>query len=351
MSEYNEYVKEAKWYRKLSDEVVQCLLCPFKCVLNDAQRGKCKVRENRRGILYTLVYGRIIALHQDPIEKKPFYHVLPSKTAFSLATPGCNLSCKFCQNSDISQIWPEDASSKFLTPLQVVKLALKYKAPTIAYTYSEPIIFYEFMLETAKLAKEKGILNLMVTNGYINEAPLRELCKFIDAANVDLKGFDPNFYHNIVGGNLDEVLNSLKVMKKEGIWIEITNLVIPGLNDSAHLIRRMCKWIRENLGPETPIHFSKFYPMYKLRNIPPTPLKTLEQACEIAKSEGLNYVYIGNVPGHILENTYCPNCKNILIKRLGYMVSEINIDKEGKCKFCNKTIPGIWKSPLQHGLY
>ncbi len=341
-----EWIREAKYYRKLSEDTVQCLLCPFKCVLSDTQRGKCKVRENRRGALFTLVYGRLIALHQDPVEKKPFYHVLPSKTAFSVATPGCNLSCRFCQNFDISQKYPEDLDSKFLSPYQVVKLASKYKVPTIAYTYSEPIIFYEFMLETAKLAKEKGILNLMVTNGYINQEPLRELCEVIDAANVDLKGFDPNFYHNIVGGDLDEVLNSLKIMKEEGVWIEITNLIIPKLNDSPDVIRRMCKWIKENLGKETPLHFSKFYPMYKLREYPSTPLKILEQACQIAKSEGLEYVYIGNIPGHILENTYCFKCRNLLIRRVGYAVLEVNIDKQGICKFCGKQIPGIWKIHL-----
>ena len=337
-----KFIKEAKWYRTLPENRVQCLLCPYNCVLLPGQRGQCGVRENRGGKLYTLVYGRIVAYHIDPIEKKPFYHVLPASGSFSIATAGCNLHCKFCQNWDISQRKPEELDFRLLLPEDIVNLAIKYKCKSIAYTYSEPIVFYELVEDTAKLAKRKGLLNLMVTAGYINEEPLKELCKYIDAANVDLKGFTPEYYQNVVYGDLSTVLNTLKIMKENGVWVEITNLIVPTLNDDPQTIRKMCKWIKENLGPDVPLHFSRFYPMYKLRNLPPTPVSTLEKAVNIAKEEGLNYVYIGNVPGHPMENTYCPKCGHILIKRRGYMILENNII-DGKCKFCGNPIPGIWK--------
>lgn len=333
---------EAIYYKKLPDGKVQCLLDPFECVLAEGQRGRCRTRINKNGKLYSMVYGKAAAVHIDPIEKKPLFHVLPSAKAFSIATAGCNMGCLFCQNWQLSQATPEEVPYYNLSPQEVVDSAVKSGCETIAYTYSEPIIFYEYMLDTAKIAHQKGIKNLMVTAGFINPVPLRELCKYIDAAHVDLKGFSKEYYKNVVFGDLDTVLRTIKIMKEEGVWVEIVNLVVPTLNDDPKMIREMCVWIRENLGTEVPLHFSRFYPMYKLKNLPPTPIKTLEEAKLIAESEGLKYVYIGNVAGHPGENTYCPSCKKLLIKRIGYEILENNIN-QGNCKFCNRKIPGIWK--------
>jgi len=300
------------------------------------------VRENRDGILYTLVYSKPCAVHIDPIEKKPLFHVLPGSSAYSIATAGCNLRCKFCQNWQISQALPEDVESYDMAPQEVVDKAKKAGAKAIAYTYTEPTIFYEYMLDTAKIAKKEGILNVMHSAGHINEAPLKELCKYLDAANIDLKGFSQDFYGQMSLGNLDSVLQTLKILKEEGVWVEITNLVLPGFNDDPELIKRMCVWIKDNLGPNTPLHFSRFWPMYKLTNLSPTPVETLEKAKQIANDAGLKYVYIGNIPGSSAESTFCPVCRKLLIGRSGYTITENNI-KNGKCKFCNAEIPGIWK--------
>lgn len=289
----------------------------------------------------------------DPIEKKPFFHFLPQSKAFSIATAGCNLRCKFCQNWNIAQRPPEETQNYCLPPKDVVKLAKERNCDSIAYTYSEPVVFFEYMLETAKLAKEAGIKNVMHSAGYINEEPLRELCKYIDAANIDLKGFTEEYYQEVIGAgigaHLKPVLEALKIIKEEGIHLEITNLIVPTKNDNPKDIRKMCKWIRENLGPEVPLHFSRFWPQYQLRNLPPTPVKTLEMARRIAKEEGLKYVYIGNVPGHEGENTYCPRCNRLLIQRVGFHVLKNNISytftggqAAGRCKFCGEKISGVW---------
>jgi len=338
----NPQLKEALFYQKLAGNTVQCLLCPRRCVIPDKKRGFCGVRENQGGRLYTLVYARPCAVHIDPIEKKPLFHVLPGTPAFSIATAGCNLRCKFCQNWQISQAKPEEVESIELTPQDVVKQAKNSGCPVIAYTYTEPTIFYEYMLDTAKLAKLEGIKNVMHSAGHINEEPLRQLAKFLDAANIDLKGFNQKYYDEICLGDLDSVLRTLKILKQEGVHIEITNLILPGLNDDPQTIRQMCIWIRENLGPDTPIHFSRFWPMYKLTQLSPTPVATLEMAKAIAQSEGLNYCYIGNVPSHTAENTYCPNCKRLIIQRKGYSVGSIHI-REGRCEYCGYKIKGIWK--------
>jgi len=338
----NQDLKEAMYYQKMQDKIVQCQLCPRRCVIQDKKRGFCGVRENRDGILYTLVYAKPCAVHIDPIEKKPLFHVLPGSSAYSIATAGCNLRCKFCQNWQISQALPEDVESYDMTPQEVVYKAKKANAKAIAYTYTEPTIFYEYMLDTAKIAKKEGILNVMHSAGHINEAPLKELCKYLDAANIDLKGFSQDFYGQMSLGNLDSVLQTLKILKEEGVWVEITNLVLPGFNDDPELIKRMCVWIKENLGPDTPLHFSRFWPMYKLTNLSPTPVETLEKAKKIANDAGLKYVYIGNIPGSSAESTFCPVCQKLLIGRSGYTITENNTEN-GKCKFCNAEIPGIWK--------
>ncbi len=335
--------REASYYQKLPGKKVKCTLCPNFCELKDGDRGICKVRENRGGILYTLVYGGIVTFHNDPIEKKPFYHFLPGTKAFSIATAGCNLHCFFCQNYTISQKKPEDLPVLEASPEDIVQKAIQLKSTSIAYTYSEPIIFYEYVYDIAKLAHQNGLENVMVTAGYICEKPLRELCKVIDAANIDLKGYNKKFYKDVVGCDLEKIKDTIKIMHEEGVWIEITTLIVPGKNDNPDEIREMCKWIKKELGPDVPLHFSRFHPMYKLKNLEPTPTSTLEKMRKIAIEEGLNFVYIGNVPGHTASNTYCPNCKELLIKRYGYIISLENITEAGKCKKCGAQIPGIWQ--------
>ena len=334
--------KEALFYRKLKNKFVKCFLCPKECVIPPGKYGFCRARKNINGTLYSMGYSRPCSVAVDPIEKKPFFHFLPGTMAFSIASAGCSLRCKFCQNWQISQFSPEQTKNYYLTPAQVVEYAIKYKCPSIAYTYSEPVNFYEYMLDTAKIAKEKGIKNVVHTAGFINPEPLEKLCKYLDAVNVDLKGFNEEYYRNVCGANLQTVLNSLKILKKHNIWIEITNLILPGYNDKEDEIRRMCEWIKNNLGENTPVHFSRFQPMYLMRHLPPTPVSTLEKAVKIAKEVGLKYVYIGNVPGSSYENTYCPRCGKILIRRIAFTVLENNI-KNGRCKFCGEKIPGVWE--------
>ncbi len=333
-------LKEAMFYEKY-DFGVKCLLCPRECFLQENNRGVCRVRVNHNNTLYTLVYGKPVAVHVDPIEKKPLFHFYPESTAFSIATAGCNLRCLNCQNWEISQAKPEDLESYDLQPEDVVREAKNNKCKSIAYTYSEPIIFYEYMLDTARIAKEQGIKNVMITAGYINEKPLRQLCKYIDATNIDLKSFSNSIYQKLNGGTLNPVLRALKIFKEENVWVEITNLVIPNWTDDFDMIRDMSKWLYNNGFEDTPLHFSRFHPQYKLQNLPPTPIATLERARKIALEEGLKFVYIGNVPGHEAENTYCPNCGKLLVERKGFVVTQNHI-KNGKCEFCNTTIPGFW---------
>ena len=335
-------LKEAMFYEPLAKAgTVRCLLCPRKCLLRPGERGACKVRVNLDGRLRTLVYGKPLSLAVDPIEKKPLVHVLPGSRAFSLATAGCNLGCIFCQNWQISQAFPEKAPHRNVTPKELVALALKHRCRAIAYTYTEPTVFYEYMFDTAKLAREHGLKNLWITCGYINPKPLRQLCKYLDAANVDLKGFTAEFYRKYCFGELQPVLNTLKILKEEDVFFEITNLVIPNANDNPAQIRAMCKWIVTHLGPDTPLHFSRFFPKYKLRNKSPTPVKTLVRAREVALEEGLHHVFIGNVRVDGGEDTRCPECGKILVKRMGYFVT-LNAVEKGKCKHCGAPIPGIW---------
>jgi pyruvate formate lyase activating enzyme len=335
--------KVASYWQKIKDNIVQCALCPRRCVLDNGQRGFCTVRINRQGTLYTLGYANPVSVHIDPIEKKPFFHVAPGQPIFSLAVAGCNMRCIFCQNWQISQSRPDEVESYYLPPEEVVNKTMESGCRFIAYTYTEPTVFYEYMLDIAKIAKDKGIKNTMHSCGYINPEPLKELLKYIYAANVDLKGFSDEFYAKVGSmAKLQPVLETLKTIKQAGVWLEITNLVIPGLNDDPKKIEEMCVWIKENLGDDVPLHFSRFMPQFKLQNLPPTPIEKLEEAWRIAKATGLKYVYIGNVPGHPAENTYCPNCGKAVVKRIGYEILEINIH-DGKCKFCGYKIAGRWE--------
>ncbi len=333
--------KLSPYFTSLERGEIQCELCPHRCRVAKGKRGLCRVRENRDGKYYSLVYGNPCAVHLDPIEKKPFSHVLPGTTSFSLATAGCNFQCKFCQNWEISQAFPEDVYSYDVPPELIVSRAKEIGARSVAYTYVEPMIFYEYMSDISLLAKKAGLLNVTHSNGFINPAPLKNLCKVLDAVNIDLKGFTENFYRELCGGELSPVLETLKTLKKEKVHLEITTLIIPTKNDEMSVIKEMCVWIKKELGEDTPIHFSRFYPLYKLKTLPPTPVSTLEMAREVALSAGLEYVYVGNIPGHAGENTFCPKCKKMVIQRTGYMVGEIHL-KDGKCRYCGKPISGIW---------
>jgi pyruvate formate lyase activating enzyme len=336
-------VREAMYYEKIDKNTIQCQLCPRHCVLKNGMRGFCRAREPREGKHYSLVYANPTAVHVDPIEKKPLFHFLPATDAFSIATAGCNFRCKYCQNWQISQFPPEETFNYFLPPKDVVKKAIKYNCKTIAYTYTEPSIFYEYMLDTAKIAKIEGIKNIYHSNGSLNPKPVEELAFYLDGANIDLKGFTQQFYSKISEGYLDTVLRTLKILMKNKVHIEITNLVIPSYNDDIKIVRKMSQWIRDELGPDIPIHFSRFVPTFKLRNLSPTPITTLESLRDTAMKEGLNYVYIGNVPGHPGENTYCPKDKKIIIRRIGYQIIENHI-KNGKCGFCGRRIYGVWEN-------
>jgi pyruvate formate lyase activating enzyme len=329
------------FYKPLEGGAVGCELCPRECRIPLGQRGFCKVRENREGKLYSLVRGNPCAIHLDPIEKKPLFHVLPASTALSIATAGCNLHCKFCQNWEFSQASPEEVYSYDAPPELIVRKAKEMGARSIAHTYVEPTVFYEYMLEVGSAARQAGLMNVMHSNGFINPAPLKKLCKILDAANIDLKAFSDSFYQELCGGTLAPVLETLKALKEQKIHVEITNLIIPTKNDELSEINEMCLWIKKNLGSDTPLHFSRFYPLYRLTKIPPTPVAVLEKARDTALSAGLEYVYIGNVPAHEAWSTYCPGCKTPIIQRTGYMIREMRMN-EGKCGNCGRPIPGIW---------
>lgn len=335
-------MKEAMLYEKIGDKKVQCNLCAHQCKINDGKKGICLVRENKDGTLYTLVYGRIISQNVDPIEKKPLFNFYPGTTAYSIATVGCNFKCQFCQNWEISQMIRDEhlIMGNEASPELIVENAKRYGSKSIAYTYTEPTIFFEYAYDTAKLAHESDIKNVFVTNGYMTEEAIKKIEPYLDAANVDLKSFSDDFYRKLCGAKLQPVLDALKLMKKLGIWVEVTTLIIPTLNDSSEELREIAKFIFNELGEETPWHISRFYPAYKLRDKPPTPIETIHKAREIGLNEGLKYVYEGNVPGSTGENTYCPNCKNLVIQRWGYNILKKNI-KDGICQHCNYKIESI----------
>jgi len=336
------FIVEAKFYQKLQDKKIKCKLCPRECTVGDRERGYCGVRENRGGTYYTLVHSRVCAAHVDPIEKKPLFHYLPGTVAFSIATAGCNVNCKFCQNWDISQARPEQVPSDYAPPQRIAELAKQYDCPTIAYTYSEPVVFSEFLMDTADAGHQAGVRSIVVSNGYIQQEALKAAYGKMDAVKIDLKSFSESYYRNVVTGQLKPVLETLVTLRKMGKWLEIVYLVLPTLNDSDAEFRNLAQWIKTNLGPDVPLHFTQYHPEYLLKNLPITPVATLERAKATADAEGLHYVYIGNVPGHLAQNTYCPQCRKLLVERVGFTASRMLIRKDGSCPFCKHPIPGIW---------
>lgn len=319
---------------------VRCLLCPHSCLLREGDRGYCRVRVVKGRKLHTVAYGNACSVHVDPIEKKPFFHFLPGTTIFSLATAGCNLRCLNCQNWEISQSKPEETTNYDLMPPRVVEITAEKSIPSIAYTYSEPLIFYEYVKDTSTLARSRGLRNTLVTAGFINPAPLRELLRTVDAVTLDLKAFSNHFYKKISGARLDPVLETIRVIRQEGVWLELSTLVVPTLSDDPDLVRRFCMWIVEEIGPDQPLHFLRFHPDYRLRGLPPTPVATLDACCAAARDAGLRYVYIGNVPGHPAQDTLCPRDGKLLIRREGYVADPVGL-RNGRCE-CGERIPGVW---------
>jgi pyruvate formate lyase activating enzyme len=335
-------IQEALLYEKTDDKKTRCRLCSHKCVINQGKRGLCGVRENREGVLNTLVYGKIIAENVDPIEKKPLFHVHPGSGSFSIATVGCNFRCDFCQNYNISQVQHEilGIAGREATPADIVEGAIRSGSKTIAYTYTEPTVFFEFALDTARLAHERGLKNIFVTNGYMTSEAIEMIVPYLDAANVDLKSCRDKFYRNHCGARIEPVLDSLKKMKELGIWVEVTTLIIPALNDDIEELEDIAKFIY-SLGPETPWHISRFHPQYKMTSTPPTAMGTLLRAFQIGQEAGLKYVYLGNIPGGEGENTYCFNCGKLLIGRYGFYINNMSL-KGNACPNCGTVMEGIF---------
>ena len=334
-------VHDAKWFERLPDKAVKCQLCPRECTVADVERGYCGVRENRGGDYKTLVYGALCSLNIDPIEKKPLFHYLPGTTALSVATVGCNMECKFCQNWNVSQYRPEQVESLLVPPENLARMALARQCRTIAYTYTEPVVFSEYVLDSAAAGRRQGVGSTIISNGYIREPALRDLCKYLTAVKVDLKAFTEKFYAEQCAAKLAPVLSTLEVLHDIGIHTEIVMLVIPTLNDSAEEIGAMAKWIATHMSLDVPVHFSRFHPMYRVKNLPPTPVETLDRARKVSMDAGLRYVYVGNVPFHAGESTYCPGCGKIVIKRVGYNVDVVGL-RSGACGSCGRKIAGVW---------
>jgi len=336
-------MREAVLYRPLEEGKVECYLCNHRCIISDSKRGICGVRENREGKLYTLVYGRAISLNVDPIEKKPLFHLLPGSTSFSVAAVGCNFRCLQCQNHEISQL-PRDGKGRIegseVSPSKVVSLAKQHRCESISYTYTEPTIYFEYAYDIARQASQEGIKNIFVTNGYMTEEALGMIRPYLDAANVDLKSFSEKFYKEVCGARLNPILDNLKRMREMGIWVEITTLVIPTLNDSDREFEEIAQFIL-SLGREVPWHLSAFYPTYRMLNLPRTPASTLHRAREIGIQAGLRYVYCGNIPGEEGEDTFCPHCGRSVIERTGFRVNKNDV-VNGTCRNCHGGIEGIW---------
>jgi pyruvate formate lyase activating enzyme len=336
-----------KYFDILDDKRVRCRLCPNDCMIVQGKSGLCRTRVNIDGKLYSTVYGYPCGLHIDPIEKKPLYHFYPGQKILSFGTFGCNLFCKGCQNYDMTRVDASGADSdkqmnnlKYYSPEDIVDMALENDIRLIAYTYNEPTIFFEYMIDIARIARKKGIKNVIVSNGYINPGPLKELCKYIDAANIDLKGITEKFYMDYSKTRLKPVLETIKTLHEYGIWLELTNLVIPGLNDSHKDMKELCEWVKNNIGTKTPLHFSRFYPNYDASDIPPTNPKKLEDAKKIAEGSGIEYVYIGNLG--FLDTTCCSNCRSVLIERNYYGVNIKGLTKDNKCTKCGNVLAGIF---------
>jgi len=330
--------KDARFWKVAGDKKVQCNLCSHNCKIDEGMFGICGVRKNEDGKLYTLIYGSCSSMAVDPIEKKPLYHFYPGTNVFSLGTVGCNFKCEHCQNSSISSAMPDYSYLRNITSEQTIEFAREQTCQGIAWTYNEPTIWHEFSFDSAKLAKKAGLYTVYVSNGYINEDPLRELSPFLDAINVDVKAFNDGFYKKVCKARLEPVLKTCELVKELGIHLEITYLVIPGYNDSVDEIRQFCRWVIDKLGSSTPVHFSRFHPDYMMTDVPATPIKTLIKIYDIAKESGVSYPYLGNVSLGEYENTICPNCENICIERCGYSIS-LNGIKDGKCVKCGTIIP------------
>ena len=348
---------EARFYEKLGENRVRCTLCPNKCEIGDQERGYCGVRENRGGKYVTLVYGNPCAVHTDPIEKKPLFHFLPGTYACSIATAGCNIECLFCQNWQISQVRPEQTRNYDLPPKRLVELAQRPQrsflqpgpviARTIAFTYTEPVVYYEYMYDTAKAARAAGIESVMISNGYICAEPMERLCEVLSGVKIDLKAYTEEFYTKLCHGHLEPVLSTLKLLARKKMWFELVYLVIPTHNDGEKEVREMCKWIVGELGPDVPLHFSAFFPTYKLKNLERTPPETVNGLYEVARKEGLRYVYVGNLRrDHPGESTHCPKCGRRVVHRVGYRVVSVAL-QDGKCKHCNTEVAGVWASKIK----
>ncbi len=333
---------EAFAYRTLGKDEVICEICPHHCLLAPGDRSICRSKVNINGKLYSLAYGNACAAHVDPVEKKPLFHFKPHSLAFSIAAAGCNFRCLNCQNWEISQQKPDAIPRHYdLFPNKVVAAAQQNKAASIAYTYSEPTTFFEYMYDTARIARQNNIANLWISNGYINQAPLQALCKVLDAANVNLKAYSDDIYRKLNGGRLQPVLDTFQTLHQQKIHFEITNLVVPEYTDDEAMVKKMCGWILNKLGPDYPLHFLRFTPRYKLKRLSPTPVSILTRFREIAMKEGVRYVYVGNVPDHEGQHTYCHNCHKLLIERNGYLIKTYNLKKD-RCRFCQTLIPGVW---------
>ena len=335
-----KWSKESPYYI-ITAKGVQCQICPNRCTLKEGEESVCRARVVYEGKLHSIAYGNPCSVHIDPIEKKPLYHFLPASRSYSIATAGCTLSCLNCQNWEISQKSPKETENSDLMPGNIPAEAIAGNCKSIAYTYSEPTAFYEYMYDTARMGKANGLKNLLISNGYINEKPLRDLSKVIDAANINLKSFSNEIYGTLNGGALQPILNTLKTLKQEGVWLEITNLVIPNWTDNISMIKEMCEWLVKNGFQDNPLHFNRFFPLYKLTSLPYTPLSILDKAREIATKAGMHYVYIGNVPETNAQNTFCHKCKKIVVERKGFTILSNNL-KGSSCKFCGERIPGVW---------
>jgi len=324
---------EAMFYEKTDGKNVKCRLCPRNCLIAEGKTGFCGVRKNFDGKLFSLVYGRPCSIAIDPIEKKPFFHFAPGSHSLSIATVGCNFRCKFCQNWEISQEWKE-VGGEYVEPEEIIKIAKNNNVDGLSYTYTEPTIFFEYAFDIMKLAKKEGFYNTWVSNGYTSTEAIKKMAKYLDAVNVDVKG-DEKFYKEMcMVYDVKPILESLKAYKKYGVWVEVTNLIIPGKNDSDRTITKVVNWVKESLGEEYPLHFSAYFPQYKYRESPPTPVKLLEKAYQIAKKAGMKYVYTGNVPGHAYESTYCPKCGTKVIERVGFSV----LSYSNRCPKCKTEI-------------
>jgi len=336
-----EQAPVARHWVSTSEGVVQCQLCARECVIAPGGRGMCRARVNVDGQLRSLVYGRPISTHVDPIEKKPFYHYLPGSNAYSLATSGCPLRCKFCQNWQISQAMPEDYHSAVISPERMVHDVRSRQAPIIAYTYNEPTVFLEYLSDIARAGREQGLRSVLISCGYASERAMGELCDVLDAVKIDLKGFSEDFYQQVCGAELAPVKRSIKQVSARGLHLELVNLVVPTLNDSEADLTEMAKWIVGELGPDVPIHFTRFHPDYQLQNLPPTPVETLERARAIAMDQGVRYAFMGNVPGHPGNSSYCPSCGEVVIGRKGFFITS-NTLNDGRCSACDEPIAGVW---------